>query len=306
MSYLLVFLVFLVGDADERPRHPLAPSIPLLSKEEEKGIEDIVDRFILFDIGKLKGAAGKKALEDFNRLGPEAIFQLIDGFNRGANMESSCPCVIIGKKIALILNASEDVHLLAFAKENIGTGVMARRHMAVVADLKFAAQLRRSAVVRRVGITPYPSTRGPLVKKSVDELAELIQAKGAQSKPALEELGRRTDPKVLDILAAAGDPLARAALQKWVAKRPAKEIAPLLSHESAPVRQAAALQAGKQKALAPALIELLQDADPAVIQAARASLKQISGLDHGPLPSATLQDRGESYARWRAWLGARK
>lgn len=299
MSYFLPFFIFVVGGE----AHPLAPSIPLLSREETKRIDEVIDRFILYDIGKLKGADAKKAVEDFNRLGPEAIFQLIDGFNRAADMESSCPCVLIGRKISLILNSSKDVHLLAFAKENLGAGVTARRHLAVVKDLKLAAQLRRTFVVSRFGeAPPFPSTRGPLGIRSAEDLAEQIKAKGPKAKSAMEELGRRNDPKVLEILGGSDDPMAHAILQKWVAKQPAKGIGPLLNHPLAPVRLAAAQQAGKQKALGGELIKLLEDSDPAVVQAARASLVQISGgLDHGPVPMAGPQEYRKSIERWRSW-----
>jgi len=313
----MVFLVLaLVGfGGEERTPHPLAPSIPLLTRAEYKRIEDVIERFIQFDIGKTKGgAANKKIVEEFNALGPEAIFPLIDGFNRGANMESSCPCVLIGKKIALILNASEDAHLLAFAKENIGAGVTARRHMAVVEDLRIGAQLRRTYVVRRFGTPPlFPSTRNPLVTKSLDELREKALTRGPQGKSAIEELGRRGDPKVLAILAdASGEDspnanVAQLALQKWIAKQPVRQLADLLKHTNGNVRRTAARQAGKQRSLAPALIELLADNDSAVAQTARASLTQLAGgLDFGPSPGASIGEREESVARWREWVSKGK
>src|SRR5438128_805968 len=84
----------------ERPRNPLAPSLPQLTDEEEEKIDAVIDRFILYDTGKLKGAEGKKALADFNNLGPEAIFPLIRGLNRAANIESSCPALVIAKKLS--------------------------------------------------------------------------------------------------------------------------------------------------------------------------------------------------------------
>src|SRR5262245_40158469 len=58
--------------------HPLAPSIPLLSEEEYTKIEEVIDRFIDYDSGKLPGGDGKKILADFNALGPEAIPPLIE------------------------------------------------------------------------------------------------------------------------------------------------------------------------------------------------------------------------------------
>src|SRR5215213_914005 len=102
-SVLLVTTVLLVAGGSNdpyagRPRNPLAPSLPQTTREEEAKFEKVIDRFILYDTGKLTGAEGKKALEDFHRLGPEAFFALVDGFNRAAGMEASCPSVIIGKR----------------------------------------------------------------------------------------------------------------------------------------------------------------------------------------------------------------
>src|SRR4051794_20128358 len=174
-------LILAQSPDDERPRHPLAPSIPLLSKEEYKRLEDVVDRLILYDIGKLKGAEGKKAVEDFNALGPEAIFQLIEGFNRAVKMEASCPCVLIAKKISLIVRTSDDVQLLSFVKENAGADGAARRHMPVVEDLKLAAQLRRTLAAR---IGPRPPVVDPFSKKSTEQLAELARSKPESAKRA--------------------------------------------------------------------------------------------------------------------------
>src|SRR5690349_1375375 len=81
-----------------RPPHPFAPSLPQLTDDEEAELDRIIDRFILFDLGKLKGEEGKKALADFQKLGPDATFALIRGMNRAAAIESSCPAVVIGKK----------------------------------------------------------------------------------------------------------------------------------------------------------------------------------------------------------------
>src|SRR6476659_9771060 len=106
-AFVTVALLGIAGFQD-RERHPLAPSLPLLTRDEYKKIDTIIDRFIDYDTGKLKGAEGKKALEDFNKLGSESIFNLIDGLNRTANMEDSCPAVIIAKRVATILRASED------------------------------------------------------------------------------------------------------------------------------------------------------------------------------------------------------
>src|SRR3954452_16915560 len=99
----LAFVLFLsLGQSpktDAREPHPFAPTLPQLTPREEARYQAIIDNFIKYDTGKLAGAAGKKALEEFNALPPEAIFVLIEGYNKAAQMEASCPAVLIGKKI---------------------------------------------------------------------------------------------------------------------------------------------------------------------------------------------------------------
>src|SRR5262245_53090423 len=89
------------GQAADAPRkpHPLVPSLPLLPREEEDRLDDIVNRFILFDIGQLPGPEGQKAQAEFQKLGPEAFFALVRGFNRALAVEGSCPAVTIARKL---------------------------------------------------------------------------------------------------------------------------------------------------------------------------------------------------------------
>lgn len=302
---LLTFLCVVGGD--ERPRHPLAPSIPVPTKEESKHYDDVIERLIQYDIGKLKGAAAKKALEDFNALGVEAIFNLVDGFNRAANMESSCPAVLIARKITMVLNTSEDVKLLGFVKDNLGVGVTAKRHLAVMEDLRVHAQLRRTAVARRLPPMPVVPPRPALAKRSIDDLGEMLSKKNADVKSIVDELVRRTDPKAMDLLAAAANDdtshgkQAQSGLQRWIGKQSATEIGNLMKHSQTIIRKTAAQQAGKQRSLVPALIDLLSDNETSVAQTARASLMQLSGLDHGPSPTSSIGEREASVTRWREW-----
>jgi hypothetical protein len=74
LTFTLTVLVAAQAPEPKSPRkpHPLAPSLPQLTDEEETELDRIVDRFILFDTGKLTGTEGAKAKRDFDRLGPEA------------------------------------------------------------------------------------------------------------------------------------------------------------------------------------------------------------------------------------------
>ena len=110
-------------DAKQRKPNPLAPSLPLLTAEEEDKLDRIIDRFILFDLGQLPGEDGKRALADFKNLGPEAFFALVRGINKAATIEGSCPAATIAKKLGSVLRGSNDLDLLDFARENIGAGL---------------------------------------------------------------------------------------------------------------------------------------------------------------------------------------
>lgn len=302
-----------IAGIQDRERHPLAPSLPLLTKDEYKKIDTIIDRFIAYDTGKLKGAEGKKALDDFNKLGPESIFNLIDGLNRAANMEDSCPAVIIAKRVATILRASEDPMLLACAKDSIGADVKAKRHLGVLKDLQFHILLRKSELQKR-GITV--ATMKTPANLSLTDLEKGISKESGNSlKSLLAEAERRNGAKAVDLLVLGiANPNADIAkfsqrlLTKNVQHQPGDVLKTLLKHERRDVRIAAAQVVGAKKLRYGAeLIALLADGDDDVRQAARRALVQISGgLDHGPSPDASVDERESARGRWRDWWAKQK
>src|SRR6266540_5360527 len=123
-TLLSLTLVALMGadpaSTKDKPRepNPFAPSLPLLTDAEEEKLDEIIDRFIRYDVGELRGADAKKARDDFEKLGPEAIPALIRGMNRAAALDDSCPAVTIAKKLGRMLMVTEDTELLQFAHEN--------------------------------------------------------------------------------------------------------------------------------------------------------------------------------------------
>src|SRR6516165_4633742 len=134
----------------EKPKHsPYAPSLPYLTKEAEDKLDEIIDRFMLYDIGRLQGQEAAKALKDFRDLGPEAIPALVRGVNRAAKIEHSCPVVVIAQKLGKLLAASEDRELLEFVRDNIGAGVGRTRHAGVLRDLRVGVGMRKNALARR-------------------------------------------------------------------------------------------------------------------------------------------------------------
>ncbi|HYV36450.1 MAG TPA: HEAT repeat domain-containing protein [Gemmataceae bacterium] len=303
----------------DQPRqpHPLAPSLPLLTQKEYDAQLDIVNRFILQDTGKLKGDAAAKAVADFKALGPEATFALLAGLNKAANMEDSCPAVLIAKKLNLIIASTKDVELLDFLKENIGGGVTAKRHTLVLKDLKTSCTLRK-ATVQRTGIAAKPAAKDKTLQSMT--LPELIaaanKAQGEPLKNILTEIATRKSDQVITVLATAAamddkeiQPLARGLLVEALSDQSAKDLQQWLAKGSPAVRIAAATAIGdKGYRLTDALITALADNDEALRQAARQALVKLAAnaVDYGPAAGAETRERTEAQEQWRFYWQAKK
>jgi len=135
-------------EASPRRPNPLAPSLALLTEEEEAKLDAIIDRFIAYDTGKLPGPEGKEAFRAFHNLGPEATFALIRGMNKSALIDHSCPALTIARKLQSTLRTTQDTRLLEYAKENVGLGVERSRHMTAIKELRLTATTRKSQLVR--------------------------------------------------------------------------------------------------------------------------------------------------------------
>jgi hypothetical protein len=300
------------ADYRDRERHPLAPSLPRLTKDEEKKIDAIIERLILADTGKIRGDDAKKANDDFNRLGPEAIFNLINGLNSAANMESSCPAVLIAKKVARVLTTTDDMELLMFAKENIGAGVTAKRHLNVLKDLQSMILLRQGAL-RRTALAK-GGAKTPSSMSITDLEKAIAKESGAKLKTMLAEAEKRQGTKAVDLLLLGiANPdaeiakLSQGLLTKNLQHQSGDVLKTLLKHDRKDMRIGAAQAIGAKKLrYGKELIGLLQDGDDDVRQAGRAALKQISGVDYGPESDASFGARESAVERWRDWWGRQK
>jgi hypothetical protein len=315
-TILLLGAALLLGDGPARPEtqrkpHPLAPSLPELSDDEEARIDKIIDRFILYDKGKLRGAEGKQALSDFQKLGPEAIPALIRGLNRAAAFEHSCPAVVIGKKLARMFNASNDLELLEFARENIGAGTVATRHQGFLRDLRVAILFRKRAVLDSGTAFRREDTGSDLRTLTVRELATAASSTGGtRLKLVLSELGRRPGDEALSALGAFassydGDiqELARKRLADRLNKLNPAQLKEKLKDDRAEIRAGAARTvASKGLRFGSELIALLDDEEAVVRNAARQALVRLSkGLDYGPDPDADAARRAEAIKQWQTW-----
>jgi hypothetical protein len=332
---LLILSLVLVHPADPpkdletaRKPNPLAPSLRELTDEEEKALDEVIDRFIQYDSGQLKDTDGKKVVGDFQKLGPDAIPALIRGLNRAAKIDHSCPAVTIARKLARMLRASRDTELLEFARENVGAGVERSRHMNVIKDLRLICMLRKNQVIN-LGLASEGSAptqlKGTLVpadpwkkgvaRMTISELAEAAgKERGERLKTVLGELGQRKGDMVIAALGSAaatydGDTQkqARELLDKQLAGLKSSEIKEKLKDDRAEVRAAAArVVARKKLPLETVLVDLLTDEEKVAWQAAHDALVRLSqGTDLGPGPNASDAERKEAAGKWRAWLQQR-
>lgn len=302
----------------------LAPSLPTLTDEEEAKLDKIIDRFIEFDTGKLTGDEGKKAQEDFNNLGPEAIFALVRGLNKAAEIEATCPAVTIGKKILAIIRTTHDRDLLEYLRENLGAGIKQSVHMNVIKDLRSEAAMRKR---RAKGAAPWkpedesakivirprrPGEVAALKDMSVKELAKAAGAeKGDKLKDVLNEVQTRTGETAYTILAAAaGNDTdsqlryhAQDLLIRFLGKQPDATIMEKLGAKEPEVRSAAAKVAGEKKLqVGEELVGLLEDKDVEVRIAAREALVRLAGgPDSAPDKDLKEENREQMVKLWRTW-----
>lgn len=107
------------------------------SHSERDRLDNIVDRFIEFDIGRLRGQAGRRAHEEFMRLGPEAIPALVRGLNKAARISASCPIGVISSKLSSEVAAANDPDMLRYVLEHAGREVPeSAPHYRRIASLK--------------------------------------------------------------------------------------------------------------------------------------------------------------------------
>ncbi len=312
----------LSGDpATPRKASSIAPSLPALTDEEEDKLDAVIDRFIDADCGKLRGDDYKKAVQEFDKIGPEGIPALIRGLNKAAAIEGSCPAVVIARKLNRMLSTSEDRELLDYARENIGIGVGRTRHAAVLQDLRVACMVRKGALAREGKArltTPAASSPGDksLRSLSVDDLAKLAGSeRGPRLKEVLRELETRRGDEAIAALGSAASSyetdvrdLARDLLDKNLVRQGLSVIKEKTKDGRTEVRAATVrVISTKGLKLGAELIEMLDDDNAGVREAAHQALVKLSkGTDYGPAKGATAEERGEAIKKWRAWWEKQK
>jgi len=298
----------------ETPAKPsgIAPSVPALTSEEEDRQDAIINRFIRADVGQLRGADYQKARREFDALGTEAIAALIRGLNKAAEIDHSCPTLVIRTKLTKLLRASRDVELLEYARENIGAGVKQSYHAGSLNDLRVQCMLRKSYLYRSGLAATGPK---PVKNLTTAELARAIESeKGVRQKQVLNELEMRRGPEVLTALlgaASSGDRELRGFAMELVDRHLARQTNAVLREKladgDAETRKASIRVAVRKPALVGDVIDRLDDAQSEVREEAHAALVKLSkGKDFGPRADAEASDRQKAQQSWRTWWDSQK
>jgi len=133
-------------DPKNLPKMPLVGRPGELSEEEEQRLDKIINWFILFDIGQHRDP---RAVQEFNKLGPEAIPALIRGLQKASRMQQSCPVGMIAKKLRTLIGASSDEEVLNFVQREVGAIASATpspQYRGLLNDLRTFTMLRKREV----------------------------------------------------------------------------------------------------------------------------------------------------------------
>ena len=169
---------------------------------------DVVSRFIAFDIGELRGKAGRQAQREFAALGKDAIPALVWGYNQSAYLNQSCPVIVIQSKLNEELATADDKKYYRYAMDNVGKGVppsapYASRLQQFRQNLQFVARgggpkpakalaearkrQQRKLVIRRLAAKP-DKLRKRLTDNDVDVRWAAARLTAARGLPFVDEL----------------------------------------------------------------------------------------------------------------------
>jgi len=301
--------------SEPRKPHPFAPSLPELTEEEEKKIDAIIDRFILYDTGKLRGAEGQQAVREFANLKPEAIPALVRGLGRAADINQSCPVTVIAAKLSKLLGASSDYKLLDFVRDEMSGIGGTSPHRTIIQDLRFAITLRRNALAR-AGVVNAPKPNALKSLSTAQLIEDAGKERGEKLRYLLVELGTRNGEEVINTIgihAASNDKetqtAGRHALIAALTKLKPEELKKKLTDEKAELRLAAVrVVRNREYRWGSELIERLLDEDATVREWAQTALiKLASGADYGPASKNSPSDqRLQAASRWREWWEKQK
>ena len=147
--------------------------------DQESSYDEIVDRFIEYDLGRLHGEKAKKARRDFQNLGEYAIPALVRGLNKSAAYHASCPVGVISHKLTQAVQRTSDPELARYAIRHVGDGVTKDMpHASTVARVR--DRLRNAYSLSRDQIAKSMSDAGiPVSEQNIGRVSRILEVEDA-------------------------------------------------------------------------------------------------------------------------------
>ncbi len=303
--------------------------IGITGKAEEEKLsqrDKIVDTFIDADVGKLRGEERRKAFAAFRTLNSDlAIPAVVRGVNIAAEMRSSCPIMVLARKLQELVRQSEDAELLAKAAANLNKPGEKTHYGSYLDSLKEFIETRlqvlegRSGELRLKGGGTAGQLRRSLKPLNEWTVQDLIDAskveRGANLVRVLEEMKRRKGGEytramlqAIENVPAKEKELARGLLVQRLTRLTDKQLVsylqtPTSTKKGYPELRSAAIRAidYKESKLYLPLIGRLLDPDATVRTHAHDVLVKMTGEDFGPESDAPLSEAFIAQKKWLAW-----
>ncbi len=286
------------------------------SRREDKRYDEVVNAFIAYDIGQLRGAQGQRANQAFRSLqGDAAIPAVIRGVNKAARMRQSCPIIVVARKLENMLEATKDDDMLRYAidhLDNSGQGVVYGSYvdrLRELAERKLYGEGRRQRKLQGGTVSQLLRAQKPVEQWTYEDLQEAIhQEKGSQLVRVLEELEKRKGAQHTNTLAQAiavvpddAREIARALLAQRLVRMTDGTLRAKLEDPNVEVRAAAVRAVGYKRAPLYREVAAAMRDKPLVAEYARQVLLKLSGEDFGPGPDASVAEWYAASKRWEAW-----
>lgn len=303
--------------AQDKPKPTAAAAVD----PEQQRYDKIVDDFIAYDVGQLRGQAGVKAYQAFEGMtGDGTIPALVRGVNRAASIRNSCPIVVLSSKLQSMLQSCTNGEMLEYAFQNLKVDPASQHYASYVQSLKQLAdecyanltetERRLNQRVLKGGGTASQlrRTAKPTRDWKYEDLVEALgQEKDAELVQVLDELKKRPGAEytsaLTDAIAIVPEdvkPIARGLLAQRFVRMTDATLKSKLTNPNPEVRAAAARAIGyKEAPLLPELAVAVRDRERAVAEFARESLVKLTGADEGPAEGT--QSPLEWYAASKRW-----
>lgn len=283
---------------------------------------EIVDAFILYDVGQLRGQEGQAANAAFRALaGDEAIPALVHGVNKAARMRQSCPIIVVAGKLSGMLEQAKDREMVEYAVThldrsgaNVHYGNYVDRLREQAERLLRGDELYVPRELRGGTVDQFRRLNKPLKDWTLKDLEESVHLeRDTLLLRVLEELVKRKGAQHTDAMARAIDvvpedvkEVARGLLAQRLVRMKDRTLIAKLEDPNIEVRAAAVRAIGyKGSPLYKELAAAMRDKQM-VAEYAHQALVKLSGEDLGPSSNAAGMQWYRASKRWEDWAKEKK